>query len=236
MLDGVSVIAPQNFDMVAGDTTLLTVAVIDEAGAIVDLTNATAIWQMARTAQTPALLTKTTDANAGITITDPLGGILTVLLDPGDTEGLTGRWYHELEVIDVAGDISTVITGFVTIRPDLIRHDANAPPIPPPPLDSLETIARKAGDAALAAADLLLVPLDGSRTMTGLLILSGDPQDPHGAATRQYVDAHVPPGAPFLPLAGGIITGPVVMLNLPTSNAGLQPGTLWNNGGFLCVA
>jgi len=31
-------------------------------------------------------------------------------------------------------------------------------------------------------------------------------------------------------------TGAVSMPALPTSNAGLSPGTLWNNGGFVCVA
>jgi hypothetical protein len=41
---------------------------------------------------------------------------------------------------------------------------------------------------------------------------------------------------------GGIIvqsltvTGTVKLSGLPTSNAGLTAGTLWNNGGFLCVA
>jgi hypothetical protein len=35
------------------------------------------------------------------------------------------------------------------------------------------------------------------------------------------------PGGPFLPLTGVV---------LPTSPIGLPPGTLWNNGGVLCVA
>jgi hypothetical protein len=34
-------------------------------------------------------------------------------------------------------------------------------------------------------------------------------------------------GGPFLPLTGVV---------LPTSPIGLPPGTLWNNGGVLCVA
>ena len=51
-------------------------------------------------------------------------------------------------------------------------------------------------------------------------------------------------GGPFLPLTGGNLAGPgnltvaglLTLPNLPTSNAGLPPGTLWNNGGFVCVA
>jgi hypothetical protein len=52
------------------------------------------------------------------------------------------------------------------------------------------------------------VPVAGG-TMTGLLILSGDPVAPLGAATKQYADAR-------LPLAGGALTGP---LSLPNGSA-----------------
>lgn len=31
------------------------------------------------------------------------------------------------------------------------------------------------------------------------------------------------------------VVGPVTFLNLPTSDAGLPSGRIWNNGGFLCV-
>lgn len=33
-----------------------------------------------------------------------------------------------------------------------------------------------------------------------------------------------------------IVTGYVVFKNLPTSDEGLEQGTVWNNGGFLCIA
>jgi len=62
------------------------------------------------------------------------------------------------------------------------------------------------------------LPLSGGQ-LTGSLRLSNDPILLTEAATKQYVDAHIPNGK-----------------NLPTSNSGLQPGTLWNNGGFVCVA
>ena len=47
----------------------------------------------------------------------------------------------------------------------------------------------------------------------------------------------------YLPLTGGVLAAPgnltvagaLILPNLPTSNAGLPPGTLWNNGGFVCV-
>jgi hypothetical protein len=54
----------------------------------------------------------------------------------------------------------------------------------------------------------------------------------------------------WLPLTGGAVVGPVVfngrvtinaltatlrLINLPTSDAGLTTGDVWNNGNFLCV-
>lgn len=50
------------------------------------------------------------------------------------------------------------------------------------------------------------VPLAGA-TMTGALLLSGDPTVDPQAATKHYVDNKVPPGGPFLPLSGGTLTG-----------------------------
>lgn len=48
-------------------------------------------------------------------------------------------------------------------------------------------------------------------------------------------------GGPFLALAGGTVTGLVIFQNgitlqsLPTSDAGLTSGQVWNNTGFLCI-
>ena len=64
------------------------------------------------------------------------------------------------------------------------------------------------------------LPIAGG-ALTGVLLLAADPTVALGAATKAYVDR-------FLPLTGGA--------SLPTSNAGLSAGTLWNNGGFVCVA
>lgn len=76
------------------------------------------------------------------------------------------------------------------------------------------------------------LPLSGGQ-MTGPLILAADPVVPLGASTKQYVDAAV---ATALSLSGGTVTGPLILQNLATSSVGLAPGTVWNNGGVLCVA
>lgn len=58
------------------------------------------------------------------------------------------------------------------------------------------------------------------------------PPDPIGDNWRGLVGATGPTG----PVGA---TGPAGTINtatLPTSNAGLPAGTIWLNGGFLCVA
>lgn len=78
------------------------------------------------------------------------------------------------------------------------------------------------------------------------------PLTPTDAVNKQYVDGAVaigiPPTDPLvlniavvinssLTVNGPVnVTGPLAMPNLPLSNAGLAPGTLWNNGGMVAVA
>jgi hypothetical protein len=54
------------------------------------------------------------------------------------------------------------------------------------------------------------LPLSGG-TLTGDLILHGDPAIALGAATKQYVDTHPPLNGPYLPLVGGTLSGPLTL-------------------------
>ena len=55
-------------------------------------------------------------------------------------------------------------------------------------------------------------------TMTGPLVLSGDPTQPMEAATKQYVDQHGGGASgDFLPLSGGTMTGPITLAADPTT-------------------
>ena len=55
-------------------------------------------------------------------------------------------------------------------------------------------------------------------TMTGPLVLSGDPTQPMEAATKQYVDQHGGGASGvFLPLSGGTMTGPITLAADPTT-------------------
>jgi hypothetical protein len=76
-------------------------------------------------------------------------------------------------------------------------------------------------------ADSTYVALNGS-TMTGLLLLSGDPVASAGAATKQYVDvadsgvrAFV--STTYLPLAGGTLTGSLILNGNPSTNLQAAP-------------
>jgi hypothetical protein len=74
--------------------------------------------------------------------------------------------------------------------------------------NSAAAAATSAANAAASAAKVGNALSITGGTMTGPLILSGDPASgqPLGAATKQYVDARVG-GTGFLPLTGGVLTG-----------------------------
>ena len=109
-----------DFTMFQGDTKTLEFTVKDGDGAVVDLTGATSIrWNLARRVSSAAIITK--DLDSGITVIDAANGRFDVSLTSADTENLSGRYYHEAEVIDASGDVATVETGATTINPALIK-------------------------------------------------------------------------------------------------------------------
>ena len=111
-----------------GDSGQITIGpVTDSDGAYPDLTDATAKWYMAASASSTGLnifVTKTT-ADGGIVITGDtnVGFTLTIELLPEDTEDVTpGAFYHECEVTDAAGEISTVTIGAFTLKQTLVPN------------------------------------------------------------------------------------------------------------------
>lgn len=112
-----------NFKATAGDTTPVYVVVRDQAGEVMDLTGASARWMVSR--GTPArfspqvLLTKST-ANGGITITAAPEGEMLIDLQPSDTRNLTGDYYHELELVDGNGAVTTPLSGLMTVTRALV--------------------------------------------------------------------------------------------------------------------
>lgn len=105
----------QNFTMWAGDTKTLSISVQNSAGNAQDITGATFNWALKiATGNRRTLLTKS--SSDGITITNATAGTLTVAIVTADTRSLKGTYTHELEMTDSAGNISTVLTGTVTIN------------------------------------------------------------------------------------------------------------------------
>lgn len=106
----------QGFEMWSGDTKVLTITVTDKDGVRVNLTGATIVYKIFDGGT--AVITKST-AN-GITITDASGGECQTTLSPSDTSDLDGVYYHECQVTDSSGNVSTIFTGAVTIQGEMI--------------------------------------------------------------------------------------------------------------------
>ncbi len=115
--------APEfNFEMHQGDTKRLLVSIKDPDGAAISLVGAQSIkwWVARKVTSTTRLLEKA--VSTGVTVTDAAGGLVTIELAPDDTKLVSGDYYHELEVIDAAGDIGTVLRGTITIVRALVTN------------------------------------------------------------------------------------------------------------------
>lgn len=113
-----------DFTIYQGDSKVLSVTVADEDGVAVPVDGMTIRWQASPVItggfETTATLSKDNGALGGITtVTEE--GVFEVELEPADTEELSGLYYHEAELTDGAGNVSTVLTGRMTIRTVLIR-------------------------------------------------------------------------------------------------------------------
>lgn len=78
-------------------------------------------WALAVLSRQDIKVQKST-TDGGIEIVDADAGRFDVLLQPEDTRGLGGAtWYHEVEVTDASGDISTVFDGSLEIKQTVIN-------------------------------------------------------------------------------------------------------------------
>ncbi len=108
----------QNFEMHSGDSKDIRVSVLDELDAVVDITGATAVFILSKNPYSAAIVTKS--SGSGIVITNGPGGILTVSLDPADTDALLGSFYYEIELTDALLKVSTIVVGQINIRADVV--------------------------------------------------------------------------------------------------------------------
>ncbi len=111
----------QNFSMWAGNTRYLSVSVTEQDGETPkDLTDAHIVWILREYGSAENILVKETSAEAtplgGLMINDPpTAGIFTIFLYPEDTQDLSGVYYHQADVTNQHGEVSTVLTGSAVI-------------------------------------------------------------------------------------------------------------------------
>lgn len=110
----------QNYTIYAGDTVELLVAVTDSiTGLAKNITGATIKWVLYNERTQAAVVNKTT--SSGIAITDAAGGLYTVTVSALETATLTPEaFYHESEVTDSSGRVSTVFTGHIVVLPSRV--------------------------------------------------------------------------------------------------------------------
>lgn len=115
----------QNVSHPVGDSLTLNIGPVKEQNGTTnaDLTGATARWWLAKKVKsTGADIIVEKSTSDGIAITEDTGAFTVVVtIDPADTEGQKATaYYHECEVVDAAGSISTVMTGTFTLTATLI--------------------------------------------------------------------------------------------------------------------
>lgn len=117
-----------NVDVFSGNTKRIIVTVKDASGTVVNVSSlsaanfAIAEAPAGRSDYVPTpIFTKT--LLDGIAITDGLNGILTVTLSPADTEGLEGDYIYEMELVESTGDVSTILSDVLQIRPTIIPNN-----------------------------------------------------------------------------------------------------------------
>jgi hypothetical protein len=108
-------ITGQNFEMYAGDSKEIEIAVVDENGAPLDLTPYDAInWVAYKPTTKEIVLSKI--LGSGIMVDTPLAGIIKISLVPADTENIYPLIYaHECEINSGTTVVSTVCTGTMKI-------------------------------------------------------------------------------------------------------------------------
>lgn len=99
--------------MVSGDSKVLEIEIGDDDGVSVDVTGANITYAIADRA---IRVTKQTGGQ-GVTID---GSLVTVTLSPADTAGLAGVYSHEMEIVDMEGNVSTVLRGQVGIARGIV--------------------------------------------------------------------------------------------------------------------
>tara|TARA_R110002096_G_scaffold186882_7_gene366044 strand:+ start:73 stop:420 length:348 start_codon:yes stop_codon:yes gene_type:complete len=105
------------FSIFVGDDDNVNITVLDNAGAVVDISSATAIdWRMSADEFTAPVLTKT--LGAGITVTDGPNGVFQIAIASADTAALAYGTFYQSSRVTISSNLSHVATGTVWLRPN----------------------------------------------------------------------------------------------------------------------
>ncbi len=111
--------AERNIVLHAGDDVLITVDVFDADDAPLGLEGASVVWAVAgRDAEAERVITKTS-VDGGITQGDDSNRFV-IAIAGEDTAGLAGRYRHQAQVTDGAGNRSTVLSGPLNVLPTIL--------------------------------------------------------------------------------------------------------------------
>ena len=108
----------QDFTIYAGNDVALTVTLDGDADS---LTGAEIRWWVAPTKWSPAIIRLSSDDEQIEVDTS-----FAITLTAADTDGKPGIYYHEAEIIDSQGRVSTILTGSMTIRPTIVRAEEDS--------------------------------------------------------------------------------------------------------------
>jgi hypothetical protein len=110
----------QNFEMWQGDTKEVFIRVYDPEDNYYDITGAQVKWKMKMQVFNGPEPTLVKETGNGITIPDPLRGLIRIQIDPEDTEAMpAGYYYHEAQLIEADGAVSVITVGRVTLNPSV---------------------------------------------------------------------------------------------------------------------
>lgn len=106
-----------DYEIVSGDNKTLSITVRDENNAVLDVSTAQKITYVIVNAFMDQIVVMK-DRSSGIVATPTA---VTVTIDPSDTQGFSGEFIHELEIVDALGQTFTALQGEVLIRKDYIE-------------------------------------------------------------------------------------------------------------------
>lgn len=113
----------QNVQHWRGDSLKINIPIRNKDGSPVNMSGGSARWWLGTSASAvgdKVLIKKTAGSGLTLVLEDDVW-VAKVAIEPADTQGLKPRdYYHELEVVDGTGAVSTVTVGTFTINQTMI--------------------------------------------------------------------------------------------------------------------